>query len=442
MVGETACPVGPRAQQWACNYAGAMTSSSGPRIVAFAYNCDPDAGSEGGVGWAWSQLLAGVGPTTVVVRDWPGRRSAIEQALAGLPADRRPVLAFVDLPSWLRPLARRHHSQRIEYLVWMREALVVARRLNARQPFDLAWHLTWANAWIGTVASRLGIPFVYGPVGAGVGPPWRIVPSLGLVEAFAEVARSGFRWAGRYLNPFARQAWQAADLILVQNPETRQWLPDGVRDRVSVMPNALFLDMPERRAARAPADQPVVLFAGRMLGWKGLGLVLRALVRLPGWQLIVCGDGRAAGGMHRLAARLRVGDRVDFRGWTTRDEVLRLMREEADVLAFPSLHDEGAWVVAEATMVGLPVVCLDRGGPAILGGRPVRGTGLEATVLRLARGLRDAVGAETPELAWPMDLEGRRRAVLRLLDAHGLISTTSPHLGAEPAAGPPDAGGS
>jgi glycosyltransferase involved in cell wall biosynthesis len=44
------------------------------------------------------------------------------------------------------------------------------------------------------------------------------------------------------------------------------------------------------------------------------------------------------------------------------------MRSEADVLLFPSLREEAGWVVVEALASGLPVVCLDRGGPRALGG--------------------------------------------------------------------------
>jgi glycosyltransferase involved in cell wall biosynthesis len=42
------------------------------------------------------------------------------------------------------------------------------------------------------------------------------------------------------------------------------------------------------------------------------------------------------------------------------------MREEADVLLFPSLHDEASWVVVEALSQGLPVLCLDHGGPPVV----------------------------------------------------------------------------
>jgi glycosyltransferase involved in cell wall biosynthesis len=41
---------------------------------------------------------------------------------------------------------------------------------------------------------------------------------------------------------------------------------------------------------------------------------------------------------------------------------------EADVLLFPSLHDDAPLVIAEARAQGVPVVCLNRGGPRLLAG--------------------------------------------------------------------------
>ena len=41
---------------------------------------------------------------------------------------------------------------------------------------------------------------------------------------------------------------------------------------------------------------------------------------------------------------------------------------QADVFLFPSLREEAGAVIAEARAVGLPIVCLARGGPPLLAG--------------------------------------------------------------------------
>jgi glycosyltransferase involved in cell wall biosynthesis len=48
-----------------------------------------------------------------------------------------------------------------------------------------------------------------------------------------------------------------------------------------------------------------------------------------------------------------------------REDLIQLY-PEFDLFLFPSLHDSGGMGVLEAMSLGLPVVCLDLGGPGIL----------------------------------------------------------------------------
>jgi hypothetical protein len=99
---------------------------------------------------------------------------------------------------------------------------------------------------------------------------------------------------------------------------------------------------------------------------KGLSIALDAIARLPGWRLVILGSGSDERRLRSIAGKLGVRDRVEFRGRVPREEVLRVLHDEADVFLFPSLHDEAGLAVAEALSSNLPVVCLDRGGPPIV----------------------------------------------------------------------------
>ncbi|MDR7551275.1 MAG: glycosyltransferase, partial [Armatimonadota bacterium] len=209
--------------------------------------------------------------------------------------------------------------------------------------------------------------FVYGPVGGGVRVPWRLARYLGLRGIAYEAVRELARLLGRYLNPLARLAWRRADVILAQNPETVRWLPRRHRARAHVFPNALVAldELPPPPGPRTATDR-VALFVGRLLPWKGGAIALEVIARAPDWRLAVIGDGPDRRRLERLARRRGVAERVEFRGWQQRDEVWRVMREEASILLFPSLHDEAGWAVVEALSNGLPVLCLDHGGPPVV----------------------------------------------------------------------------
>jgi glycosyltransferase involved in cell wall biosynthesis len=118
--------------------------------------------------------------------------------------------------------------------------------------------------------------------------------------------------------------------------------------------------------------------------WKGVAIAIRAIAETDHWRLVVVGGGFDEMRLRRLARRLNVGDRVRFTGWLTKEEVLDRMRKDADVFVFPSMHEEAGLVVVEALASGLPVICLDKGGPPLLAG----GAGL---VLRSSVGLDEVV---------------------------------------------------
>jgi glycosyltransferase involved in cell wall biosynthesis len=357
------------------------------RILAFAYSCSPDEGSEPGAGWTWTRLLARLGEVWVVTRE--NNREAIERGLEQIPEGDRMHPVYVDLPPWGRFWKRGHRGTRAYYQLWQSAA---RRRVRAIPvDFDLVWHLTLANAWLGSPGPGLGKPFVYGPVGGGVAPPVRLLPSLGARGVAYELLRAGGRAAGRYGNPRARSAWRGASLILAQNEETRAWLPERHRAKVRIVHNAV-LDVPDGRPG--PLPNRTALFAARLLPWKGGALALRAIAEAPGWTLLLCGDGPDAPRLRRLANQLQIEDRVRFLGKLPREAVLDLMNTEAGVLLHPSLHDDAPLVVAEAAVRGLPVVCLARGGPPLIAGPsaiavPADGSSGEV-VARLARALQEA----------------------------------------------------
>jgi glycosyltransferase involved in cell wall biosynthesis len=415
-----------------------MKLPQSPRILAFAYACEPGRGSEPGAGWAWSRMLARLGETWVITRrDY---QVSIERELRSMPERDRLSFVYVDLPDRVRSWQRGDRGLRSYYLPWQIAAFREARRLQRSLRFDVVWHLTWANAWYGSLAALAGRPFIYGPVGGCVNPPWRLLPHLGWGGAAYEIGRALGRTTARYLNPLARISWNQADLILVQNEETAEWLPRKHRSKARLFQNAVIGE-DVVRAGKVPSrsGSPVAVFAGRLEPWKGMFLCLRVLASLPEWRLVVCGAGRDEERMRRLARRLGVDERVEWLGWIPRAEVLKQVRE-ADVFLFPSLHEDAGMVVAEARALGVPIVCLTRGGPRLLAGPEGASVDDSGDLPEITRRLTDAAvtslgrrrGADLDGSAEQLHLERRTDALRELLSeavvrtADGDRALTSP----------------
>ena len=96
------------------------------------------------------------------------------------------------------------------------------------------------------------------------------------------------------------------------------------------------------------------------------------------------------------------------------------MAEEADVLLLPSLHDEAGLAVAEAAAIGLPIVCLDRGGPPVIAGSGVMPGTIDETIEGLREALRSALDSDPSPAR--LDPATRRVELVRLLRAANLLT--------------------
>jgi glycosyltransferase involved in cell wall biosynthesis len=338
------------------------------KVLISAYACGPQLGSEPGAGWAWTRAAAERHEVWVMTRE--KFAAAIAEACRDEPALRlHPV--HLDLPPWVQRWKRREGGSHWYYLLWQLRARGVARRLQRTVRFDVAHHLTFAVDWMPVaVASLPGVPFVWGPVGGATGTPMSMWGWLGWQGIVGELRREAMTRMARPL--FARRAARRAALVVAQNLDVARKFR-RVR-RVVVEPNVALVPLPELASAEDSRHkdgdhQRRAVFVGRLLPIKGLRLAVASLARpeAAGWRLDVYGAGPERGSAERLAARLGVADRITFKGERPRAEVLWALAT-ADALVAPFIHDQASWAVGEALAVGCPVVCLDRGGSAVLVG--------------------------------------------------------------------------
>ncbi|QUS35099.1 glycosyltransferase family 4 protein [Falsirhodobacter algicola] len=333
------------------------------KILLSAYACEPGGGSETGKGWRFAEGLARHGCDVTVLTCGSHHRAAIERH-----ADIPPNLRFVwhDVLGWRGPGYEDARHIRQHYMAWQMTARPAVRRLLAQQNFDVIHHLTWTVLRWPSFLGGLGPRFVFGPVGGGEVAPAALRPALPLAARRREGLRDVINRWGR-MDPTVRACLRRADSILVTDEATRRHIPARWHDKTTVL--ADIYAPPVRRIARATDPQaPRLLFAGRMEAWKGAQFALGALARLrrsrPGAVLTLAGGGPDEAYLRRCADDLGLGDAARFVGRVPHDRMTALYAAQ-DIFVFPSLHDSGPHVIGEALAHGLPVVCLNLGGPGV-----------------------------------------------------------------------------
>lgn len=335
-----------------------------PRVLAFAYAAEPGRGSEPGAGWGVVRSLAQFADCVVLVG--PEHVPAIRR----WEQEHQPTgLSFIEVPEprWAER-ARWHRTARFSlYLAWLRRAYHVGQQLHREAPFDVIHHITFATYWLPTPAVRFGVPCIWGPVGGAVTTPRSLWRLLGWSGVFDEILDAlSVRTLARL--PATRRTWRASTVRLLQNESTAKRLPRGLRGSSIVLNHALLVEPPCIHDATAGRE---IVALGVLESRKGFSLVIRALAFTPtDVVLTLVGDGPERRRLERLAQRLHVADRVNFVGWVAHDDAMRMLSSAAATV-FAGLREEGGLALAEAMLIGVPVIVLANGGAATIAAQAV-----------------------------------------------------------------------
>jgi len=341
------------------------------KVLLSAFSCLPCKVSEPGNAWRIiNHALTQKHEIWAVVEQSEYQRGMMkhlaEHPLPGL----HPV--FFRLPAvFVKLLRRRGAAGRAVYYHWWQHRLLrVAKELHGRVGFDLAHHATFGRYWSPCGVRRLGIPFVWGPVGAAESSPAAFRAELPVRERLFELVRDQGRSIARKSREL-RDTARAATIGIGVTRETCAVLRElGVR-RVEQLPQMALaddeLDFFERFPA-PPAGPFRAICMGRLLHWKGFHLAIRAFALFarkdPQAELWIVNDGPFRRELEKTAALAGVQSRVRFFGHLpSYSEVLDKLAQ-AHVLMHPALHEAFGNVCLESLAAGRPVVCLDIGGPA------------------------------------------------------------------------------
>jgi glycosyltransferase involved in cell wall biosynthesis len=395
------------------------------KILLVGHACRPNHGSEPGLTWQIAWHLSRFHEVWVMAT--AGSKESVEQQLALTP-NRKLHFIWIQTPRYFErlPTAYRELTLRLRYLFWQRAVLREARQQHHRHQFDLVHHLSWGTISAPPLLWRLPIPLVWGPVGGAQTAPPAYRRYFG--QAWREELLRTFRVYLATKMPGLRRALRNCALILSTNPETTRALQNAGAREVRFHPNIGITE--EFLTATVPRPQHtqrdlVILWAGRLIPIKGLGLALEAFSKLDRnlrVRLRIAGDGPLKVEMQNLAHTLGIAARVDFLGAVPWLEMKRHY-QEADLFLFTSLRDSSGQVLAEAMASGLPIVTLDHQGVGAIvppqAGMRVRVENPEQTVRALSDEMNRLISSE--ELRESMSDAARAHAQSLSWSAHAEI---------------------
>lgn len=337
------------------------------KILLLAYACEPNRGSEPGIGWKWALQLAKEPSRDIYVLTRKNNQDVIEDYWQ---INEKPVnlhFFYTDLGKF--GLWAKHHglSVNIYYALWLRKASEYAKRLNSDFHFDIAHHITFGVFRDASMLYKLEIPYVIGPLGGGDYTP------SGLMELYSWRGRL-YEWGRKIANkvslnnPYLIKTYNKAMLILTKTEDTKS-LISRWQDKTEVKLEIGIASV-ENEVCNDKTNQ--FLYVGRFIELKGIALILEAFRKYhemdPASNLLLIGDGPLQGYIQLFIENHCLADSISILSWMQQTQLHDYYRK-SKALIFPSLHDSSGNVVLEALSNGLSVICLDCGGPASIKGR-------------------------------------------------------------------------
>lgn len=379
------------------------------KVLISAYACEPHKGSEPGVGWNWTKQIAKFAEVWVITR--ANNREVIEEELKKNPEPNIHFI-YVDLPKWMRFWKKGQRGVHLYYYLWQFAIYFKARRLAKKIKFDIAHHITFVNDWMFSGLSFLNIPFVWGPIGSNLPVSHEFLP--GMQHYIFDRIKHLFRLLVRFFSPlFLLTLFKSKKIILISKNQLQLYPFKYTKATKIVIQQANAVEIQNKQISYKQRSNLTIYSAGSLIPIKGFHLALCAISRiclnLMTMKYIISGSGTLKKYLESLAEKMNLKNSVIFTGNIERDKVIDFM-QQSDIFLFPSFEG-GGMVVLEAMACGLPVVCLDYGGPGEMVtdkcGIKVKPITFEQTVTDLTEALLKL--AIDPELRRKMGEAGRKR---------------------------------
>lgn len=223
--------------------------------------------------------------------------------------------------------------------------------MNKKDGFDII-HLHNYSSFIPAVAARLksNSPII-------INPHFHISAAKPQYAVFRE-----------FYDPFiGRKILNSADRIICVSEIEKQHLLQKFsidEQRIVIIPNGI--DIASIQDAQ-PYDHPrkIILYVGRLVKYKNVQYLIRAMPYLPDYELVIIGDGEYKSDLGSLVNNLSLQKQVTFLNGISDHDVYRWMRT-CSVLVNLSHIEAFGLTVLEALAAGKPVIVNNRGGLAEL----------------------------------------------------------------------------
>jgi glycosyltransferase involved in cell wall biosynthesis len=342
-----------------------MSESSRLKIMVSAYACEPNKGSEPGVGWHWVLQMAKYFELWVLTRRsnqknieiWLDQNKELEQL-------QYIHFNFYDLPRQLTLWKKKMRGVRLYYNIWQLGANKHITRIMKNNNISIFHLLTYGNAlW---PISRFGQKqfFIWGPTGG-----------LDIIEP--EYTRY-YSYKSRFIEWIRRIAVRSlklnygfisrcknVNLILCKTRYAINSIPIKYRDKAMICTDVAADIIPRYNQNERVNKTINYITVGKLDAWRGFDLVIEAFSRAykknSSIRLKIIGKGSEFSKISQIISEFKMEDFITMTGEISLEEY-KIEMISCDVVINGCLKEGAVTNAFDCISYGKPLICVDTGG--------------------------------------------------------------------------------
>ena len=333
------------------------------KIFVSAYACEPNLGSEIGVGWHWVLEMSKYFELWILTRE--SNRKNIEPWITEHPEYSGIHWLYYDLPKWARWWKKGLRGVRTYYNIWQWLTNGIVKKTMQKEDIHVFHHLTYGNALWKVSSYGQKQTFIWGPIGGLETIPKEFSKHYGWKWRMTEMVRR-LTVALLPMNLSFRKRCKNADLILCKTEATLSLIPGKYRTRAMLMTDvAVDIENNEHNGVNKNDDKITILTVGRLDAWRGFDLVIEAFNMLAEKQknvgLHILGDGSDKARLTKIINASTARENIKLSGNVSQEQYNRYM-QNCDIVVNAALKEGAVTVAFDAIANGKPLVCIESGG--------------------------------------------------------------------------------
>ena len=332
------------------------------KIFISAYACEPDQGSEIGVGWHWVLEMSKYFKLWVLTRK--SNQHTIEPWIAEHPEYSNIQFLYYDLPHWARFWKKGLRGVRTYYNIWQFCTNGIVKKVMQENHIDIFHHLTYGNALWRVSSYGQQHFFVWGPIGGLESIPEEYSryydKKTQVIESFRRIVTK----LAPYSLGFIKRCRQA-NLILCKTKITQEKVPDPYKNRTILFTDVAADEVCKSELYDTKNSTVEFITVGRLDAWRGFDLVIEAMAKAIREDslihLTIVGDGPDKKRLLKMVEQLHLTRVVTFAGKVSMETYKKLM-SQSDIVINAALKEGAVTVSFDSMAMGKPLICLDTTG--------------------------------------------------------------------------------